>query len=195
MNKIVIIGAIENIIEEDFCSYLIMKTSEATMKGGEYVSTPPPVRISEAALENMPKVEIGDTVLVKGHYEATNIGDNWQHEIVAYQVTDNLSLNIFYGTGNIGHDADLTTSNKALIFNLGCKRFYKGERFNDWIRCRIHGPNLDKLQNVLLKGRQSFVLGSLQHDVYKKDEDSEEKRSTSLAVRDWQVFSVRAHGE
>lgn len=195
MNKTVIIGTIENILNEDFHKYIIMKTSEATMKGDKYISTPPPVRITDAALENMPVVSIGDTVLIKGHYEETKIDGNWQHEIVAYQITDNLSLNLFYGTGNIGNDADMTSKNKAITFNMGCKRFFKGERFNDWMRCFIHGKNLERLQGVLLRGRQAFVLGSLQHTIYKKDNDVEEKQSTSLAVRDWQVFSVRAHGE
>lgn len=193
MNKFLCIGEISFIERIDKVATLIVRTAEANQTGQVFTVSPPPIKVMGAALEKMPPIEKGNIVLVKGHYQRKLYESTWYHEIIAYQVTTNLHFNLFLGTGNLGGNAQLTPQKKALTFSLACKRYYKGEKLTDWVRSVLFTAK-DGVQHMLLKGRELFVAGSLQYESYEPEDGSGKRYNTSLAVRDWQVYSVRSRG-
>lgn len=186
MNKFICIGKITEIKNQlEGTKILTLQTVDEALTGGKAVtSTPPPVIVTKELLPEALKE--GEFVMITGHYEhKKDDGGPWRDFIIAYAVSKNLSFNLFFGSGNLGADAQATPQGKAATINVACKRFYKGEQQSDWVRSLVFNATQNALK-LLSKGRNVFVIGALHQDSYVSKE-GEVRTSTSLKVRDWQA--------
>lgn len=184
MNKFIGIGQVKEMKSTGEEKIILIETVDEALTGGRpVITTPPPILVSGC---EMPQdLKVGEFIMITGHYEHKKEGDQWRDFIRAYCVSRNLSMNLFFGSGNLGADAKMTPQGKAATFNVACKRYFKGEQESDWVRTLVFNATQNALK-LLSRGRQVFVVGALHSEKYPLKEGGD-RSSTSLKVRDWQA--------
>lgn len=96
-------------------------------------------------------------------------------------------VNEFRGIGYVGANSKLAyTSNMTAILNFSLG--INANEGTNWIECRIIGSKAEKLKNLVLKGAEVLVSGSLETEQYTRKKDGAKIKKYYIFVRDLRVL-------